>query len=80
MRVVFNVSEHEINLEFLELIKVLIRKNAEIVIKKESIVLEEYDPNIPLEQVMQEFSRQNYHPDFLADLESGLKSSSVYAK
>lgn len=49
-------------------------------IKKESIVLEEYDPNIPLEQVMQEFSRQNYRPDFLADLESGLKSSSVYAK
>ena len=44
------------------------------------MVLEEYNPNISLEQVMQEFSRQNYPPDFLADLENGLKSSSVYAK
>lgn len=80
MRVVFNISEPEINLEFLKLLKVLISKNAEIVIRKESMVLEEYNPNISLEQVMQEFSRQNYPPDFLADLENGLKSSSVYAK
>ena len=80
MRVVFNISEQEINLEFLKLLKVLISKNAEIVIRKESMVLEEYNPNISLEQVMQEFSRQNYPPDFLADLENGLKSSSVYAK
>jgi len=80
MRVVFNVSQHELNLELLELIKVLISKNAEIVIKRESIILEEYDPNIPLKQVMQEFSHRNYHPDFLADLEKGLKSSSVYAR
>jgi len=80
MRVTLNVTTHEMNQEFIELIKTLLDLNAEIVIRKEALVLEEYDTSVALEQVMQEFSSINYSSEFLADLEQGLKTSSVYAK
>jgi hypothetical protein len=80
MRVILNVAVNEINHELIELIKILVSRNAEIVIRKEIVMLEEYDQNLSLEKVMQELSSQNYHPDFLADLEKGLKNSSIYAK
>ncbi len=78
MRVILTVSMNELNQEFIELLQTLLNKNAEIIIRKESVTLEEYDRNIPLEHVMQEFSNNSYSPEFLADLERGLKTSSVY--
>jgi hypothetical protein len=51
-----NVTTHEMNRESIELIKILLNLNAEIVIRKEALVLEEYDTTVALEQVMQEFS------------------------
>lgn len=49
-------------------------------IKKESVILEEYDSSMPLEKVMQELASQHYSQELLADIEPGLKNSSVYAK
>jgi hypothetical protein len=50
---------------------------AEVIIKKESLTLEEYNPAIPLDKVMQEFVKVGYGEEFLEDLREGLKTSSV---
>jgi len=80
MRVILNITVNEINDDFIELVKILVSQNAEITIRKETVMLEEYDQNRSLEETLKELFDQNYPPDFLADLEEGLKNSSVYAK
>jgi hypothetical protein len=80
MQVVLHVAMDEINQELIELLKTLLSHNAEIIIRNDVVQLEEYDRSISVEQVMQEFSQLDYSPEFLADLEQGLKTSSVYAK
>ncbi|MDM8569846.1 hypothetical protein QUF50_10135 [Thiotrichales bacterium HSG1] len=79
MRIELTLKLNEIDLEFISLIKILLKKNVEVVIKKEVIELEEY-VNLPLEEVMQEFSNADYSSEFLTELEQGLKKSSVYSK
>lgn len=80
MRIELNLALNEIDYELIKLIKTLLRRNAEIVIKKQAVALEEYPADVPLNTVMQEFSATNYSAELLADLEQGLKKSSVYAK
>ena len=80
MRVELNLAINDIDQELIELIKTLLKRNAEVVIKKQSVALEEYNADVPLDTVMQELAGENYSADFLADLEQGLKKSSVYAK
>jgi len=63
-----------------ELIKTLLDKNIDILIKKKVIVLEAYDTEISVDKVMEEFSKQDYSAEFLAELEQGLQTSSAYAK
>lgn len=80
MRVELNLTLNELDQELIELIKTLLKRNAEVVIKKQSVVLEEYPADKPLDKVMAELSGADYNAEFLADLEQGLKKSSVYAK
>lgn len=80
MRVELTLKLAEIDQDLLTLIKTLLSKNAEVLIKQESITLEEYDGEKPLEQVMQTLASANHHPALLAELEQGLKLSSVYTK
>ncbi len=47
MRVVLTLNHNEVDNELISLIKTLLDNNAEIVIKKESVILEEYDSSIP---------------------------------
>ena len=80
MRVELTLKLAEIDQDLIVLIKTLLNKNAEILIKREAVVLEEYDSGKSLEQVMQELAGAGHKPEFLADIEQGLKRSSVYAK
>jgi hypothetical protein len=79
MQVIVNVKLSEIDTNLLDIIKELLSKNAEVVIKKESLKLEEYNSDIPLDKVMQDFAEAGYSGAFLEDLREGLKTSSVYA-
>jgi hypothetical protein len=80
MRVELNLSINEIDQEFIELLKTLLKRNAEVVIKQQVVALDEYPADTPLDKVMAELSGTEYNAEFLADLEQGLKKSSVYAK
>lgn len=80
MRVELNLAINDIDQELIKLIKILLKRNAEVVIKKQSVALEEYNAEMPLDTVMEELAGASYSADFLAELEQGLKKSSVYAK
>lgn len=80
MRVELTLKITEIDQDLIALIKTLLSKNAEVVIKREVVALEEYDADKSLEQVMLELAGANHSTELLADIEQGLKLSSVYAK
>ena len=77
MQAILNVKPNEIDDNLLDIIKKLLSKNVDIVIRKEFIRLEEYDKSIPLETVMANFSETDYSEEFLKDLKEGFETSTV---
>ena len=80
MQAILNVKMNEIDDNFLHIIKELLSKKIEVIIRKDIIELEEFDNTIPLENIMKHFSKESYNKDFLIDLEEGFKSSTVYSE
>jgi hypothetical protein len=80
MQAILNVKPSDINENLLNIIKELLLKNVEIVIRKETLHLEEYDKNIPLDNVIREFTEAGYSQEFMKDLKEGLETSTVYLK
>jgi hypothetical protein len=79
MQVTLNVTLTEIDNNLLNLIRNLLSQNAEIILRKVPVKLEEFDKSLPLNQVMQEIAQAGYNQAFLADLQAGLATSTVYA-
>ena len=79
MQAVLNVKSTEIDDKLLNVIKELLSRNVEIVIKK-IVELEEYDKNISLDEVMREFGEVGYSAEFLGDLKAGFETSEIYVE
>jgi len=79
MQAILNIKPSEIDDRLLNVIKELLSRNVEIVIKK-TVELEEYDKNIPLDEVMGEFAKVGYSENFLSDLKAGFETSKIYGK
>ncbi len=79
MQAILNIKPSEIDDRLLNVIKELLSRNVEIVIKK-TVELEEYDKNIPLDEVMGEFAKVGYSKNFLSDLKAGFETSKIYGK
>lgn len=80
MQAIINVKLYEINDNLLAIIKELLSRNVDVIIKKESIKLEEYDRSIPLDKVLKDFSETNYGEEFLRDLKNGFETSTIYTQ
>ena len=78
MQAVLNVKSNEIDDQLLSVIKELLSRNVEIVIKK-TVELEEYDECQSLGEVMEEFGAVGYGKEFLKDLKIGFETSEIYA-
>ena len=78
MQAIINIQLYEINNNLLSIIKELLSKNVDIIIKKDSVKLEEYDKFISLDNVLKEFSEANYSEEFLKDLKNGFETSTIY--
>lgn len=78
MQAVLNVKSTEIDDQLLNVIKELLSRNIEIVIKK-TVELEEFDKTLPLDDVMREFGKVGYSDEFLRDLKAGLETSEIFA-
>ncbi len=78
MQAVLNVKTSEIDESLLSIIKELLSKNVEIVIRRETFRLEEYDRTLPLDKVMEDFEKAGHSEAFLKDLKEGFETSTVY--
>ena len=79
MQAVLNVKSSEIDDKLLNVIKELLSRNVEIVIKK-TVEFEEYDESKSLDDVMREFSAVGYSEGFLNDLKIGFETSQIHAE
>ena len=79
MQAILNIKANEVDDRLLNVIKELLSRNVEIVIKK-FVELEEFDKSLSLDNVMQEFEKANYSEEFLRDLKVGFETSEVYAE
>lgn len=61
----------------MSIIKELLSRNVEVVIRNEIYRLEEYDTSLPLEMVMKEFEKAGCNELFLKDLKEGFETSTI---
>lgn len=80
MQAILNVKASEVDERLLNVIKELLSRNVEIVIKKDFPELEGYDRKLSLDDVMQQFGEIGYDEKFLSDLRAGFETSEVYAE
>jgi hypothetical protein len=78
MQVTLSVTLTEIDHHLLNLIRNLLAQDAEIILRKAPVRLEEFDKHLPLNQVMQEMAQTGHNQAFLKDLQAGLATSTVY--
>ena len=79
MQAVLNVKSTEIDEKLLNVIKELLSRNVEIVIKK-TVEFENFDESKSLDDVMREFSTVGYSEEFLNDLKVGFETSQIYVR
>jgi hypothetical protein len=80
MQVTLNVTLTEIDKNLLTLIRNLLSQNAEIILRKAPVKLEEFDKSLPLNQVMQDMAQAGHNQAFLKDLQAGLATSTIYSQ
>ncbi|MBF0376009.1 MAG: hypothetical protein HQK72_00825 [Desulfamplus sp.] len=78
MQAILNVKNDDINHKLLDIIKELLFRNVEIIIRKENFKLEEYDKQMSLDSVVKELTKAGYSQDFVNDVKEGLETSTVY--
>jgi tRNA G26 N,N-dimethylase Trm1 len=78
MRTILQINQQDINEQLLQTIKMLMLQNSEILIQP-FVDLEEYDSSQSIENVMQALKATGYNAALCADIEQGLKTSTVYA-
>lgn len=79
MQAILKIKSNEIDDRLLNIIKELLSKNIEIVIKKQLVELEEFDKTLSLDEINQEFEKVGYSQEFLNDLKIGFATSERYA-
>lgn len=80
MQAILNVKSNEIDERLLKVIKELLSRNVEIIIKKDFPELEEFDSSVSLDEVIQEFENAGYSEKFLIDLKTGFETSEIYVE
>ncbi|OQW88985.1 MAG: hypothetical protein BWK78_07925 [Thiotrichaceae bacterium IS1] len=78
MQVTLSITLTEIDHHLLNLLRNLLSQNAEIILRKAPVKLEEFDKHLPLTQVMQEMAQAGHNQAFLKDLQTGLATATVY--
>lgn len=79
MRPILTIREDEINEQLLHVIKLLFTTNVDqIIIQREkTIAFEDFVATQKIDDIMAAFKQEGYSSEFLADLEEGLKTSTV---
>ena len=79
MQAILSVKSSEIDDKLLNVIKELLSRNVEVVIKNDFFELGEFNQTMPLDDVMREFEKSDYSKNFLNDLRKGFETSEIYS-
>ena len=80
MQAILSIEPNEVDERLLIIIRELLSRNVEIMIKSHHFELKEFDATLPLNEVMEEFQKAGYSDDFISDLRSGFETSEIYSK
>ncbi|MFY8160327.1 MAG: hypothetical protein ACOVNU_03285 [Candidatus Kapaibacteriota bacterium] len=80
MKAVLEIDSNDLNSHLIDVLSSLFQQNiSEITLKKSSLKLEEFDKTLKLDEVLSKLKDNGHNELFLADLELGLKESSIYS-
>lgn len=81
MKAVLEISIKDLNMNLVEILSSLFKQNVtEIVIRKNTIKLEEFDKDLKIQDIICSLKETGHNELLLNDIENGLKSSSIYSK
>lgn len=81
MKAVLEISFKDINIHLVEILSSLFQQDvSEIVIRKSSIKLEEFDKNMKIPDIIFSLKEYGHNELLLENIENGLKSSLIYSK
>ena len=79
MKEVLEIDSNDLNSNLIDVLNSLFQQDfSEITLKKSTLKLEEFDTTLNLDEVMSKLKETGYNYLFLADLELGLRNSSLY--
>jgi hypothetical protein len=79
MKAILEINVNELNANFLKVVRDMFEKNVtEIVLKPQTIVLEEFDKSMLLDDVITSLKDKGHSAEFLAEIKDGLENSSIY--
>jgi hypothetical protein len=81
MKAVLEIGINDLNIQLVEILTALFKKDiTEVVIRKSAVTLEPFDKTQKLEDVMQSLKEHGHNELFLKEIENGLLNSSIYTK
>jgi len=81
MKAVLEIGINDLNMQLVEILTALFQQNiTEVVIRKNTVKLEEFDKSQKLDEVIQSLKQFGHNDLLLNDIEIGLRNSSIYAK
>jgi len=81
MKAVLEIGIKDLNMHLVEILSSLFQQDVtEIVIRKSTIKLEEFDKTMKIQDIIFYLKEYGHNELLLNDIENGLKSSSIYSK
>jgi hypothetical protein len=81
MKAVLEIGINDLNIHLVEVLESLFQQDVtEVLIRKSTIQLEEFDKTLKFQDVMKSLKDSGYNELLLNDIENGLKLSTIYSK
>ena len=81
MKAVLEIGIKDLNIHLVEILSSLFKQDVtEVLIRKNSIKLEEFDKTMNIQDVMSSLKEYGHNELLLNDIENGLKNSTIYSK
>ena len=81
MKAVLEIGIKDLNMHLVEILTSLFKQDVtEVLIRKNSIKLEEFDKSMDIQHIMSNLKEYGHNELLLNDIEIGLKNSSIYNK
>jgi len=80
MKAVLEIGIKDLNMHLIEILSTLFQQDiSEVVIRKSTIKLEEFDKTMKIQDIMLSLKEYGHNELLLNDIENGLKNSTIYS-